>query len=167
MDADCRCDRARLSRGCHLRESEPCHALQAADPDEASLSLLLRGLGSLMHVVSCAAGQSALLFVIMLALTPASSTPAPCPRALFATLVTSRRRVHDQRRRENLSSQGLPVSRLHLGPPAPLCMRSDSRSVQSSCSFESSSLAGRIQLLLKIGLLLTAIRDSNLPETRS
>ena len=50
--------------------------------------------------VSCAAGQSALLFVIMLALTPASSTPAPCPRAPFATLVTSRRRAHDRRRRE-------------------------------------------------------------------
>ena len=69
---------------------------------------------------SCAAGQSAFLFVIMLALTPASSTPAPCPRAPFATLVTSRRRVHDRRRREALPSQGLPVRRLHPG---------------SSCSF--------------------------------
>ena len=96
---------------------------------------------------SCAAGQSALLFVIMLALTPASSTPAPCPRAPFATLVTSRRRVHDRRRRKTLSSQSLPVRRLHLGPSAPLCTRSDSRSVQSSCSFASSSLAERIQPL--------------------
>ena len=65
--------------------------------------------------VSCAAGQSALLLVIMLALTPSSSTPAPCPRAPFATLVTSRRRAHDRRRREARSSQGLPVRRLHLG----------------------------------------------------
>ena len=47
----------------------------------------------------------------MLALTPASSTPAPCPRSLFATLVTSRRRVHERRRREALA-QGLLVHRL-------------------------------------------------------
>ena len=134
------------------RESAPRLARQAIAPAEASLSLLLRGLCWL----------SALLFVIMLALTPASSTPAPCPRALFATLVTSRRRVHDRRRREALSSQGLPVRRLHLGSSTPLCTRSDSRSVQSSCSFASSSLAERIQPLLKVGLLLTAIRESNL-----
>ena len=50
--------------------------------------------------------------MIMLALTPASSTPAPCPRALFATLVTSRRRVHERRRREALASKGLQVRRL-------------------------------------------------------
>ena len=77
--------------------------------------------GSLTHAcrVSHAAGQSALLFVIMLALTPASSTPAPCPRAPFATLVTSRRRVHDRRRREALSSHGLPVRRLRLGSSCP------------------------------------------------
>ena len=45
-----------------------------------------------------AAGQPALhvLFAIMLALTPASSTPAACPRSLFATLVTSRRGVHER-----------------------------------------------------------------------
>ena len=103
--------------------------------------------------------RSSLGFVV-----PASSTPAPCPRLLFATLVTSRRRVHDQRHREALSSPGLLVSRLHLGP---LCTRSDSRSVQSSCSFASSSLAERIQLLLKIGLLLRAIRESNLHPVTS
>ena len=68
--------------------------------------------------VSCAAGQSALLFVIMLALTPASSTPAPFPRALFATLVTSRRRVLERRRREALT-QGFLVRRLHLGSSCP------------------------------------------------
>ena len=53
-----------------------------------------------------AAGQPALhvLFVIMLALTLAPSTPAPCPRSLFAILVTSRRRVHERRRREALAS---------------------------------------------------------------
>ena len=47
-----------------------------------------RSLFTHVCLVSCAAGQSALLvlFVIMLALTPASSTPAPFPRALFATL---------------------------------------------------------------------------------
>ena len=56
----------------------------------------------------------------MLALTPASSTPAPFPRALFATLVTSRRRVLERRRREGLA-QGLLVRRLHMGPPCPLC----------------------------------------------
>ena len=67
-------------------------------------------------LVSCAAGQSALLvlFVIMLALTPASRTPAPFPQALYATLVTSRRRVLERRRREALA-QGLLVRRLHLG----------------------------------------------------
>ena len=71
-------------------------------------------------LVSCAAGQSALLvlFVIMLALTPASSTPAPCPRTLFATLVTSRRRVLERRRREALA-QGLLVRRLHQGSSCP------------------------------------------------
>ena len=69
-------------------------------------------------LLTCAAGQSALLvlFVIMLALTPASSTPAPCPRSLFATLVTSRRLVHERRRREALA-QGLLVRRLHQGTP--------------------------------------------------
>ena len=63
-----------------------------------------------------AAGQSALLvlFVTMFALTPASSTPTPFPRALFATLVSSRRRVLERRRREALA-QGLLVRRLHLG----------------------------------------------------
>ena len=52
MDAVCRCDRARLSRGCHLRESAPCLALQAAAPAEASLSLFLRGLCSVTRVLS-------------------------------------------------------------------------------------------------------------------
>ena len=52
MDAVCRCGRARLSRGCHLRESAPCLVLQAAAPAEASLSLLLRGLCSLTRVLS-------------------------------------------------------------------------------------------------------------------
>ena len=71
-------------------------------------------------LIPCAAGQSALLvlFVIMLALTPASSTPAPFPRALFATLATSRRRVLERRRREALA-QGLLVRRLHLGSCCP------------------------------------------------
>ena len=40
--AVCRCNRARLSRGCHFRESAPCLALWV------SLSLLLRGLLSLL-----------------------------------------------------------------------------------------------------------------------
>ena len=70
MDAVCRSDRARLSRGCHLREPAPCLALQAAAPAEAFLSLLLRGLCSLTRDLSChdlscllpcAAGQPALL----------------------------------------------------------------------------------------------------------
>ena len=67
-------------------------------------------------LASCAAGQSELLvlFVIMLALTLASSTPAPFPRTLFATLVTSRRRVLERRRREALA-QGLLVCCLHPG----------------------------------------------------
>ena len=91
---------------------------------------------------SCAAGQSALLFVIMLALTPASSTTAPCPRAPFATLVTSRRRVQDRRRREALSSQSLPVRRLHLGS---FCPPRDQSSLR--VPFASSSLAERIQPL--------------------
>ena len=79
-----------------------------------------RSLFTRMRLLYCAAGQSALpCSIIMLALTPASSTPVPCPPALFATLVTSRRRVHDQRRREALSSQGLPVSRLHLRSSCP------------------------------------------------
>ena len=71
-------------------------------------------------LVACAAGQSALLvlFVIMLALTPASSTPAPFPRALFATLETSRRRALQRRRREALA-EDLPVRRLHLGSSCP------------------------------------------------
>ena len=46
--AVCRCDRARLSRGCHLRETAPCLARQAITPVEASLSLLLQGLLSLL-----------------------------------------------------------------------------------------------------------------------
>ena len=49
----------------------------------------------------------------MLTLSPASSTPAPFPQALFATLMTSRRRVLERRRREDLA-QGLLVRRLHL-----------------------------------------------------
>ena len=47
------------------------------------------------------------------------------------------------------------------GPSATLCTRSDSRSVQSSCSLTSSSLAELINLF-KIGLLITAIRENNL-----
>ena len=71
-------------------------------------------------LVSFAAGPSALLvlIVIMLALTPASSTRAPCARALFATLVTSRRRVLERRHREALA-QGLLVRRLHPGSSFP------------------------------------------------
>ena len=71
-------------------------------------------------LLPCAAGQSALLVlsVIMLALTPASSTPAPYPWSLFATLVTSRRRVHERRRREALA-QGLIFRRLHQGTSCP------------------------------------------------
>ena len=71
-------------------------------------------------LVSCAAGQSALLvlFVIMHAVTPASSTPAPFPRELFETLVTSRRRFLERRRREALA-QGLLVRRLHPGSSCP------------------------------------------------
>ena len=52
MIADCRCDRARFSRGCHLRESAPCLAHQAIAPAEASLSLTLRGLRSLTRAAS-------------------------------------------------------------------------------------------------------------------
>ena len=71
-------------------------------------------------LVSCAAGQSALLvlFMIMLALTPASSTPATRPGTLFATLVTSRRRALERRRREALA-KGLLVRRLHPGSSCP------------------------------------------------
>ena len=97
------------------RESAPRLARQAIALEPPSP----RSLFTHACRVSCAAGQSALLFVIMLALTPASATPAPCPRAPFATLVTSRRRVHDRRRREALSSQGLPVRRFHLGSSCP------------------------------------------------
>ena len=120
MDTVCHCDRARLSRGCHLRESAPCLAHQAIAPAKASLSLLLRGLCSLTRASSHVplVSQLFMFSVIMLTLTPASSTPAPCPRSLFATLVTSRRRVHERRRREALASQGLPVRRLHQGTPA-------------------------------------------------
>ena len=120
--------------------------------------------GSLTHAcrVSHAAGQSALLFVIMLALTPASSTPAPCPRAPFATLVTSRRRVHDRRRREALSSQVLPVRRLHLGSSCPSLHDVLLEISPVFVFLRILSLAERIQPLLKIGLLLTAIRESNL-----
>ena len=108
MDAVCRSDRARLSRGCHFR----------ANPRSASLARRSLLPHSRVSRLLCCWSVSALLFVIMLALTPASSTPAPCPRAPFATLVTSRRRVHD-RRREALPSQGLPVRRLHLGSSCP------------------------------------------------
>ena len=52
MDTVCRCDRARLSRGRHLPESAPCLAHQAIALVEALLSLLLRGLCSLVHVSS-------------------------------------------------------------------------------------------------------------------
>ena len=145
MDAVCRCGRARLSRGCHLRESAPCLAHQAIAPAEASLSLLLRGLCSLARVLSpplCCWSASTSCSVIKLALTPASNTPAPCPRSLFATLVTSRRRVHERRRREALASQGLPVRRLHQGTSSLLLFtRSGSRSVQSS--FGNTSSPGR------------------------
>ena len=73
-------------------------------PAEATLSVLLRGLSLFTHecLVSpplCCRSASTSCFVIMLALNPASSTPAPCPRSLFATLVTSRRRVHERRHR--------------------------------------------------------------------
>ena len=76
-------------------------------------------------------------FVIMLALTPASSTPAPCPWSLFATLVTSRRRVHERRRRGSPCA-GSSCSSSSPGNPLPLCTRSDSRSVQSSFGNTSS-----------------------------
>ena len=88
-------------------------------------------------VPMCCWSASTSCFVIMLALTPASSTPAPCPRSLFATLVTSRRRVHERRRREALASQGLPVRRLHQGTPCHSA-HCHSRSVQSSFGNTSS-----------------------------
>ena len=116
MVAVCRCDRARLSRGCNFCASAPCLARQAIAPAERHRASSPRSLFSHACLVSCAAGQSALplLFVLMLALTLASSTPAPFPRSLFETLVTSRRRVLDRRRRDALS-QGLLVRRFHLG----------------------------------------------------
>ena len=125
------------------RESAPRLALQAEDPDEASLSLLLRGLCSLTRArASCAAGQSALLFVIMLALTLASSTPAPCPLAPFATLVTSRRRVHDRRRREALFITESSSSSSSPGVLLPLSARGLTRD-QSSRRVPSHPLRSR------------------------
>ena len=99
-DAVCPCGRARLSRGCYFRESAPCLALQAAAPGFLE-SPSPRSLFTHACLVSCAAGPSALLVLFLI--TPASSTPAPFPRALFATLVTSRRRVPERRRREALA----------------------------------------------------------------
>ena len=171
MDAVCRCDRARFSRGCHFpRESAPCLAHQAIAPAEASLSLILRGLCSLTHVsrLLYCWSVSTSCSVIMLALTPASSTPAPCPKVT----------VRDPRDQPSSSPRATFVTkpfhhRVFLfvvftwGPPAPRCTRSDSRSAQSSRSFASSSLAERTQLLLKIGLLPHSDPRKQPPKTQS
>ena len=103
-----------------------------------------RSLFTRARLVSCAAGQPALLvlFVIMLALTPASSTPALCPRSLFATLVTSRRRVLERRRREALP-QGLLVRRLPSCPSLPRGLAQD----QSSRRSATPPLKGRKRCL--------------------
>ena len=98
-------------------------------PGDASLSLLLRGLCSLTRVSSGAAGQSALLVLFVLALTPASSTPATFPRELFATLITNRRRVLE-RRREALA-RGLLVRRVHPGSFCTLSARGLARNQSS------------------------------------
>ena len=58
---------------------------QPSVPVEASLSLIHRGLCSLVHVSSLLSSDST-CFVFLLALAPASSTSAPSPRALSATL---------------------------------------------------------------------------------
>ena len=116
-------------------------------------------------LVYCAAGQSALLvlFVIMLALTRASSTLAPCPRALFETLVTSRRRVLERRRREALPCTGVFLFVVFTrGPPAPLCTRSGSRSVQSSFGNTSSPGESTVYRFHDISVWHLHVRDHTL-----
>ena len=121
----CRCGRTRVSQWLLLPR---VRALPRSPGDRSCRGVLEppspRSLFTHTCLVSCAAGQSAplVLFVIMHALTPASSTPATFPRALFATLVTSRRRVLERRRGEAFA-QGLLVRRLHLGVLLPLSAR--------------------------------------------
>ena len=139
MDAVCRCDRARLSRGCHLRESAPCLAHQAIAPAEASLRLLLRGLCSLVHVSSLVllVSQHFLFGHHARAHSGVEHTSAVCTVTVRDTCdqPSSSPRATSSR---SPCITGSSCSSSLPGNPLPLCTRSGSRSVQSSFGNTSS-----------------------------
>ena len=144
-DAVCRSGRARLSRGCHLRESAPCPALKAVALAEASLSLLLRGLCSLTRVLFpllCCWSVNTSCFVC---------NHARAHSGIEHTSTVSTVNVRDPRDQPSTSPRatssrspcikGSSCSSSSPRNPLPLCTRSGSRSVQSS--FGNTSSPGR------------------------
>ena len=135
----CRCGRARLFRGRYFRESAPCLALQAAAPADASLSLLLRGLCTLTRVSSLVLLVSQ-HFLFCLCHARVHSGVEHTSAVSTGTV----RDPYDQTVESSIDVVAKPLHTVLLfvvftrGPPAPLCTRSGSRSVQSSFGNTSS-----------------------------